>query len=85
MNDQKCKQHCPHYNRCNLKGDVDHVLHICNDRQCKCHSAQRYADERKGRASRGYIVQYVALVQERIQVAAAREQLARVLAEGVKR
>lgn len=45
-----CDVKCPGGNRCRLDGEVRHELHMCNMRNCYCHSAERYAEAR--RASR---------------------------------
>ena len=67
MNTQKCRNVCPANNRCNLMGDVDHMLHLCADRHCSCHSAERYAEARRGRQPRGYVRKYVEVMEQRLK------------------
>ena len=39
---KSCKKICPGGNECKCNEDVDHVLHICTDPRCYCHSRERY-------------------------------------------
>jgi hypothetical protein len=38
----KCNDCCPEGHGCALRADMPHVLHICSNPQCKCHSKARY-------------------------------------------
>jgi hypothetical protein len=43
----KCPHTCPGGHECCLSADVkDHVWHICSDKDCPCHSRERYEGER---------------------------------------
>lgn len=42
-----CRRICPGGEDCCLNGQVPHDLHICDDPSCRCHSRERYMQDRK--------------------------------------
>lgn len=39
-----CRKRCPGGNACICHGHIPHVLHICHDSRCACHSRERYEE-----------------------------------------
>lgn len=39
---QQCSRYCSGGNRCYCRSEVPHQLHICSNRNCVCHSRERY-------------------------------------------
>lgn len=44
----QCRKRCPEGNPC-CCDDNGHMLHICKDEDCPCHSRERYADAKRVR------------------------------------
>lgn len=48
-NTELCTHTCEAGNPCALRGGVQHTIHTCNDRRCRCH---QYAAYHRRRAQR---------------------------------
>jgi len=45
-----CNHDCPAGNPCTLDGGSQHLMHVCENPGCACHSRERYTWERRYRA-----------------------------------